>query len=380
MIRCIPCSFVLLFFFYSCSTKEEKQQTTPVVDVTKSYPEKEIILQDVADVEYIPLETRNDVLLGQWGGFPYVSNDTIIAYNQGEQGDILVFDKQGRFVNKFNRKGQSGEEYTMLFNLIYFPEDKEFLVQGYPNNKNIQVYNTNGTYERTLKMPENKYWESVKRLNDSILLCYDGYSVSQYLGKKEVNLSPFILISRTDGSIIKNLPVDLKKRYSTFVKKTHFFAYHFMTPLIEAPEGIILNEISSDTLFYYTSEQQLAPCLIKSPSIDKMIKDEETYLDVLGTSKNYLFMSTSHKDLTKKQYYQKTNLLLDKRTNEIFQYKVVNADFPSNNESALYKNSFFQADKLIEALEKGKLSGKLKEIAEKLSPDDNPVLVKVKFK
>jgi len=37
------------------------QDVLITVDVTASYPEKELILQDFMDVEYIPLETNDDL-------------------------------------------------------------------------------------------------------------------------------------------------------------------------------------------------------------------------------------------------------------------------------------------------------------------------------
>lgn len=37
----------------------------PVFDFTKDYPQKKMLLQDITDIEYIPLETSDDILLGR---------------------------------------------------------------------------------------------------------------------------------------------------------------------------------------------------------------------------------------------------------------------------------------------------------------------------
>ena len=59
-----PFYFLVLYLLVSCQgTKRAETQALSVVDMTKSYPEKEIVLQDIADVEYIPLETTDDFLL-----------------------------------------------------------------------------------------------------------------------------------------------------------------------------------------------------------------------------------------------------------------------------------------------------------------------------
>ncbi len=52
------------------------------------------------------------------------------------------------------------------------------------------------------------------------------------------------------------------------------------------------------------------------------------------------------------------------------------ADWISKNNKGL----LLSADKLKEWLEEGKLKGKLKEIAENINEDDNPVWVRVKLK
>ncbi len=42
--------------------KEAVNQALPVIDMNEDYPEKEIVLQDIADISYIPLETNDEFL------------------------------------------------------------------------------------------------------------------------------------------------------------------------------------------------------------------------------------------------------------------------------------------------------------------------------
>jgi len=57
----------------------DTQNALITVDVTASYPEKELILQDFMDVEYIPLET-NDEFVTQ-GVVMAIGNKYIIVKN-----------------------------------------------------------------------------------------------------------------------------------------------------------------------------------------------------------------------------------------------------------------------------------------------------------
>ena len=51
----------ILFIITGCGGKQSTDDLI-TVDVTKSYPTKELILQDFMDVEYIPLETKEDFI------------------------------------------------------------------------------------------------------------------------------------------------------------------------------------------------------------------------------------------------------------------------------------------------------------------------------
>ena len=86
------------------------------VDVMADYPEKELILQDLMDVEYIALETTDDFITK--GAVKAIGKDIMLVTNRGSDGEILVFDKNGKGLRKINRLGQSGEEYTQLTGLV----------------------------------------------------------------------------------------------------------------------------------------------------------------------------------------------------------------------------------------------------------------------
>lgn len=86
-----------------------------------------------------------------------------------------------------------------------------------------------------------------------------------------------------------------------------------------------------------------------------------------------------------------TRLIYDYVRGEIFEYVLKNSDSPSQvfdlnragTISHSYNNTIYQIieiDKLKEDMGKGKVSGKLKEMASKLKDDDNPILMIITFK
>ena len=115
------------------------------VDVMADYPEKELILQDLMDVEYIALETTDDFITK--GAVKAIGKDIMLVTNRGSDGDILVFDKNGKGLRKINRLGQSGEEYTQLTGLVLDEDNDEIFVKDNPARK-IGVYDLLGNYKR----------------------------------------------------------------------------------------------------------------------------------------------------------------------------------------------------------------------------------------
>ena len=81
---------LLLACLVSCGGNKSADEL-PVIDVTKSYPEKAIVLQNIAQVEYIPLETGDDFLTNAHNA-AYVDDDYIIMTNW-DSGDIMLFDR-----------------------------------------------------------------------------------------------------------------------------------------------------------------------------------------------------------------------------------------------------------------------------------------------
>lgn len=80
----------LILVLSACSSYKEDELV--VFDTEASYPEREILLSEVCDVTYVPLDNVEVV-----GGRPRLVTDQFIIYSNRES-DLLFFDRQGRFV------------------------------------------------------------------------------------------------------------------------------------------------------------------------------------------------------------------------------------------------------------------------------------------
>lgn len=100
MERIITTLLMLLLVMAGCgggSSRSAEEIVT--VDISANYPEKELILQDFMDVEYIPLET-NDEFLTQ-GNVKAVGKELLLVTNR-TGGDILFFDRTGKSLRLYN--------------------------------------------------------------------------------------------------------------------------------------------------------------------------------------------------------------------------------------------------------------------------------------
>jgi hypothetical protein len=105
---------ILLFTMAGCGGNKQSTDDFITVDVTKSYPKKELILQDFLDVEYIPLETNDEFITMGW---PHAIGKEIILVrnrNRATDGKIFVFDRNGKGIRVINRLGEGSKEYSFL--------------------------------------------------------------------------------------------------------------------------------------------------------------------------------------------------------------------------------------------------------------------------
>ena len=119
---------ILLLVAVCVGCGAEKEQTTMVtVDIATEHSEKEVVLQDFMDVEYIPLETSDEFVTQ--GSVMDIGDKYLLVKNWANDGDIFVYDrKTGKAIRKINRKGQGAEEYNFISGIILDENNDEMFV------------------------------------------------------------------------------------------------------------------------------------------------------------------------------------------------------------------------------------------------------------
>jgi hypothetical protein len=354
------------------------------VDVTASYPEKELILQDFMEVEYIPLET-NDEFITQ-GVVMAIGNDNILVKNWVHDGDIFVYDvKTGKALRKINRKGQGPEEYTFISGIVLDEEKNEIFVNSF-STKKILVYDLLGNFKRSLEYAKGTEYSNVHNYDKDNLICYDT-SIYYKHGEKRDKQSYHAIISKQDGSITQNISIPFDVIKAPVVIEGKGTVTTGIRTIIPYQNNWLLVETSSDTVYHYDSkENKLNPFLVKTPAVDP-----EIMLSMGVLTDRYYFIKTVKKafDLSTGKGFPITDLMYDKQENAVFNITVFNDDFTTkqkvnlnsnmvNNTIAAFQN--LPAEQLVEAYENNELKGKLKEIAAELDEESNPVLMLMRYK
>ena len=369
-------------------TKPKKQLAMPVLDMMLRYPKKIIDLQDIADVEYIVLETHEDGLAGS-NYYTTLTDSLIITYNSSN--DILIFHRDGRFSHSFNREGGSGKEHSLISeNLCVNSELREIYIYESARGR-IQVYSFDGQYKRTLKVKGDGFeFGRLFYIDTKSMLLEDRNDV----GANGNNPRPYYRLSVADGSK-KRLPLKVEKRISNgesrYVKESGLFwgISVNISPVANINGELIISDFALDTVFAYRDER-LIPIARK---VNWMKKSGVPWLVTLDaiTDKYYLWHAIE-KDTNKMVWPDKT-FLQDRYTGECTQIKLADKNITDKKYRFRHRASanlfclpkgyimqYYPAYSLVELYKEGKLQGELKEIASKLGEDDNPVLMLAKFK
>ena len=370
-----------------CKRQNQTADDLITVDVTKnSFPKKELILQDFMDVEYIPLET-NEEFINQ-GCVDAIGEKYIIVTNYRDDGDIFVYDRSGKAIRKINRKGQGGEEYISCRSVILDEENEElFINDNYA--KKIRVYDLEGNFKRSLnqKSEKNSSYLDMFDYNEENLICYDKFNYE----------IPFLLVSKQDGSITKEIkiPFKEKKLFHIVLRQPDGVVIASAGPglynsIIPFEGNWILLEASSDTIYTLMPDYSLHPFIVRTPPIHTMAPEVFVILKLI--SDRYYFMESVKNvyDFSKEEGFPRTYFVYDTQEKDFFRYIIYNGDYsykkefymsmltPINSKGELWAT--INAFELCRDYKKGKLKGKLKEVAATLGEDDNRVVMLVKHR
>lgn len=138
-------SYLCFLLFFGCknashSKMDSEDKMLPVIDIEKALDnlcnEPLNFSEFISDIEYVPLETNKNGLIGNEIGINYLMTDKHIIYGE------LMFNADGSFVRKMGSKGQGPGEYRKALKVAVDEQLEEFYVlTNY--NRRIMTYDLN---------------------------------------------------------------------------------------------------------------------------------------------------------------------------------------------------------------------------------------------
>lgn len=152
---------LLILVLGACHKGVQRGDNHIVIDLTANVQDTLFYSSFVDSLRYINLETTESCLIGKIKDV-IISSDRIFVLDD-RLSIIWIFDKQGRYLNKIDRKGDGPEEYKTLNQFDYDEENQTILLLDIWT-KAILSYDLNGDFVK--KVTLEMYPSDFVKLND----------------------------------------------------------------------------------------------------------------------------------------------------------------------------------------------------------------------
>lgn len=401
----IVCGCLLFSMGNSCSGRGTKTASKtdsggylPTINITKEYPLKEINIQDIANIEYIPLETTKESLLDGGALVRMACSDSLIVTCNILEGKILVFNRIGKFLHSFSHLGNGDKEYRTLMSYCIDFHTNEIFIADILDMHRILVYSLTGAFKRILPLPKDILPYTIHNFDNKSLLIYDRFKLDNGFPTNHINNKPYALLSKKDGEMTPlNFVVENRIGNSfTFIDIADNTAYGIKSmvrifPISKNGSKIFVSDFARDTL-YSLDKTGFTPIAVRTPTV--AASDKTILFSIYCKTNRYTLMNSIEKNIDKQKSEivpVSRNFIYDNQTGEINSPAFFNLDYSPKKQTIIqdnytaelpknYARHILSAEMLTQIYLEGHTVGKLKEVASKLKADDNPVLMLVKFK
>ena len=414
--------FLLFLLIILCTCNLSKQcansdSELPVINLNIEYPEKSIDVNEIADVNYIPLETMDSSLIA----YPaYIAmSDKYIVIGDAKLYKIFLFDKNGKYLRTIGEKGEGPEEYDAFYAFDVDFYNEEVFLYKLGNPQQMWVYSFKGTLLRKFKYDALKKKLDIKRIdnyNKDFLLAYnDQFWPSPYPEyRREADKTPYYLIDKHTGTVkVAHKQLVIQKPVPPYLDKMikgptgHYNWTAGYTLDFVARNGsseYLLVDNSLDTLFMLEN-QEIKPKFIRTPPVGLM--ETKHFISPCALTDSFFLYRkvTLNNDLDEYENHSSDirkfpAYILNRNTKEIYRLKLYDFNickdltldqfflsaFPGNNSmfnSSTNRNqivSYYQPYRLLNNIKIENCKKEFKDICSTVKEDDNPVLVVYNFK
>lgn len=368
----------------------------PVIDWAQGCDTKEVDLHDFADIEYVALET-NDSCLIQYATSKAVS-DSFIVIGDSFQNRIHVFDRRGRHLTSFGRKGGGPEEYQYMMGVVADFDNGEVLVYDLKDNRFVR-FGLDGKFLGVTNAQIKGRLDDVCNFDATYMIAREGKDLT--LQPLDDNKEPerYILINKHTGEI-RRVPFETAHPMgSSMMWEVENGAISVGVPFSQvSPAGsgrALISDISKDTVYSY-SDNSLKP-LFAFKNVDRksyVVPELPSVAFVAGDNVFVEFMRMTEINQEGAKFDEdKTYMyLFNKADGSLCKVDIKRPYLKDGGDNAqsiarttqsadgLTMAVPLQMETLADALDSDNLTDDIKALVEGRSEEANPIMMLIKFK
>ena len=358
----------------------------------KNMPEGDLRMSDLIEsVEYIPLETTDECLIGD--GVRYDFNDEYIIAGDLHGEAVYLFNRKGKFIRAIGGKGPGPQEFTYIGKLWINSEDQNIMVSC----GKILHFNYKGDYLYTTSFPmddrecDRYFHGNFLRVAESYLLRDSSYYVFNLFDtkgrfvKEAIRSVPIPLIADKKWRIaLRVIPIERSYEYDNaiHVRET-------MNDTIYRIDG--LNNFIPEYVFNL-GKYRLTPEIQGNLPRFRELAPNCVVPQVIIETSRYLLIQYNYQDWYHYCYF-------DKAQGKTYAFNSKNG-FPNDYDGGLdfpfdfrcqknqYVSCYVHADEFTDPEKRTKQEPHgpqsairaFEKLVKKVDPDDNPIIMIVKLK
>lgn len=303
--KATPWLYALACLFVLCACRHQPEHTvacphcmTIAIDSLNNLPK-----DSLKEIRYVPLETRDDILISHIGKTIYAQGCYHIFDFVSKK--IQVFNKQGRFVYSIDKIGQGPGEYTSILDMDVSSQGDVYVVDS--SKSKIIKYSSQGTQFEEYNI--GKRCMEFAALNDSIF--YLANLIDD--GKMEVALARYSTVSK-NTEVLSAYDVFFEGNIFRFGTSFHRTGESVYFNKMFSPEISRISETGADSYINLPSSRWVSGSVIEKWKKDKKTSDSEDRELLRGVSAFYETADYSYINL---QSMPPLELLVDKTTGEV---------------------------------------------------------------
>jgi hypothetical protein len=196
--------------------------------------------------ELVPLETSDDVLIGQVNKLIVTDDRIIVADTQGGKEPARLFDRSGKYISNIGNIGRSPEEYLIVSHITVLPDGKTIAIYDEMGNK-VLFYDTDGHF---IGSKTTSFWFSTMEYADdeNIVIATHGHPEWNPGLKSSPYAKDCVLFTDGDYNIVGGAN---ENRF----KDDNFF---FVSQIKKFNDDLLISPQFCDTI-YVASSKELKP-------------------------------------------------------------------------------------------------------------------------